>query len=495
MYLLGYDIGSSSVKASLINAETGEAVASAFSPKIEMEMIAVKPGWAEQQPETWWENVKSATREVLSHSGAQPENIKAIGISYQMHGLVVVDKNLEVLRPAIIWCDSRAVNIGNEAFRQIGPSTCLERLLNSPGNFTASKLKWVKDNEPEIFSKIHKAMLPGDYIALKMSGEATTTSTGLSEGILWDYKDQDIASIVMQNYGFDKNIIPAITPVFAPQASLSASAARELGLKEGTIIAYRGGDQPNNAFSLNVLNPGEVAATAGTSGVVYGVSNIAKYDPQSRVNTFVHVNHTSSSPRYGVLLCVNGTGIMNSWLKNQMLSNSNISYPEMNNIASKAPVGSDGLCILPFGNGAERVLGNKEIGSMIHGLRFNTHGLPHVIRAAQEGIVFALNYGLEIMKETGVETKKIKAGEANMFLSPIFSNAFATLTGATVELYKTDGSQGAARAAGYGARIYKSLEETFSGLKSVRTIEPDENLREQYLDAYQNWAEVLKKQL
>ncbi|MCX6180840.1 MAG: FGGY family carbohydrate kinase [Bacteroidetes bacterium] len=496
MFLLGYDIGSSSIKASLLNAETGEALGSAFFPKKEMEMQAVQPGWAEQHPDTWWENLKAATAEVLSKAQVDVKQIKAIGISYQMHGLVIVDKNQKVLRPSIIWCDSRAVNIGNTAFENIGKSKCLDHLLNSPGNFTASKLKWVKDNESETYAKIHKAMLPGDFIAMKMTGEITTTSTGLSEGILWDFKEEKVASILLDQYGISADLIPTIVPVFSNQGTLTADAAKELGLNPGTVIAYRGGDQPNNAFSLNVLKTGEVAATAGTSGVIYGVSDKAKYDEQSRVNTFVHVNHTAEAPKYGVLLCVNGTGILNSWTKNNLLGyNKELTYPEMNDLAAKAPIGSNGLSMLPFGNGAERILGNKEIGAQLSGLRFNSHNLSHVLRAAQEGIVFSLNYGLEIMKGVGVSASTIKAGEGNMFLSPIFSEAFATLTGAVVELYKTDGSQGAARAAGYGAGIYKSLNEAFIGLNSVRKIEPKENLKQQYQDAYNNWLQALTKHI
>lgn len=496
MYLLGYDLGSSSIKASLLDAANGNVLASAYSPKKEMEILAAKPGWAEQHPSIWWENIVLATKEILSKANIDKSAIKAIGISYQMHGLVVVNEKKEVLRPSIIWCDSRAVNIGNKAFEGIGAKRSLEHLLNSPGNFTASKLKWVMDNEPEIYSHIHKIMLPGDYIAMKMTGEITTTSTGLSEGILWDYKDQSVASIVLDQYGISRDVIPNLVPVFGPQGQLTSKAAEELGLQEGTIIAYRGGDQPNNAFSLNVLNPGEVAATAGTSGVIYGVSDKAQFDEKSRVNTFVHVNHSIDSPRYGVLLCINGTGILNSWMKNQLFGLSkNISYPEMNEIAAQAPIGSSGLLVLPFGNGAERILENKDIGSQISNLRFNTHGLPHFIRAAQEGIVFAMKYGLDIMAKVGVEGKKIKAAQANMFLSPVFSQTFANITGATVELFNTDGSQGAARAAGIGAGLFTSKESAFTGLVSLSTIEPDTSHKDEYENAYQQWVQELEKKL
>ncbi len=491
--LLGFDVGSSSIKATLMNAQTGKVLASATSPKKELEIIAKKPGWAEQHPQTWWDNVKAATAQIKSQTHFDPADVAAIGISYQMHGLVTVDKNYEVLRPAIIWCDSRAVQIGQKALKTIGEEKCLNRLLNSPGNFTASKLKWVMQNEPKLFSKIHKIMLPGDFIAMMMTSEIKTTPSGLSEGIMWDFKKHGLADMVLSNYGIDKNLIADIVPTFSVQGQLTKRAADELGLKRGTAVSYRAGDQPNNALSLNVLNPGEIAATAGTSGVVYGISDKPNHDPKSRINTFVHVNYSERTPRYGVLLCLNGTGILNSWLKHN--STDILDYDGMNELAGKVSVGSDGLVILPYGNGAERTLENKNIGASIHNLNFNTHSRAHLLRAAQEGIVFALNYGLQIMHTTGVKVKTVRAGNANMFLSSLFANAFATVTKSVVELYNTDGSQGAARGAGIGAGIYKSFKDAFTGLKPIKTIEPDKKLAKAYAQAYNNWHNILKNLL
>jgi xylulokinase len=490
--LLGYDVGSSSVKATLMNAESGNVLASATSPEKELEIIAKKSGWAEQQPQTWWENVIVATWRIKEKTNFSPDDVKAIGISYQMHGLVTVDKNLEVIRPAIIWCDSRAVDIGKKALKSLGEKKCLSHLLNSPGNFTTSKLKWVKDNEPKVFSKIHKMLLPGDYIAMKMTGEVKTTASGLSEAILWNFKKQELAEFVLDYFKIPKDFVADVVPTFAIQGELTRVAADELGLKAGTKISYRAGDQPNNALSLNVLNPGEIAATAGTSGVVYGITEKSDYDSKSRVNTFIHVNHAPKKPRYGVLLCVSGTGILNSWLKH---NTGTTDYSEMDAMAENAPVGSDGLVILPFGNGAERTLEDRNIGASIHGLNFNMHKRQHLLRAAQEGIVFALNYGVEIMRKLGVKAKKVRAGHANMFLSPLFGEAFATVTGSVVELYKTDGSQGAARGAGIGAGIYKGLEDAFVGLTPVKTIEPNKRLTKAYEIAYKGWANVLKQNL
>ncbi|MBN2275394.1 MAG: carbohydrate kinase [Bacteroidales bacterium] len=491
MVLLGFDVGSSSVKASLLEADTGKCLASVFQPKQEMPITAQKTGWAEQDPENWWKYLKLALADVIDQSGVDTGDIKGIGISYQMHGLVIVDNNGKVLRPSIIWCDSRSVDIGNDAFNNIGDEKCLSSLLNSPGNFTASKLKWVKDNEPEIYKRIYKVMLPGDYIAARMTGEIKTTISGMSEGIFWDFRNNSLSELILNEYGIDKTLMPEITPTFAIQGVISSQAASELGLKPGTPVAYRAGDQPNNAFSLNVLNPGEIAATAGTSGVVYGISDVVKYDPQSRVNTFAHVNHSTNDTRLGILLCVNGTGILNSWLKRNIAGQTD--YNEMNRIASQVTIGSEGLVILPFGNGAERMLGNKDTGCSISGLNFNVHNKAHLMRAAQEGIVFSFNYGIEIMESIGIKPSVIRAGNSNMFLSPLFRDALASTAGATIELYDTDGARGAALGAGIGAGIYKSFSDAFQHLKKLQTVEPDTSNTNAYKDAYQNWLDKLKK--
>jgi len=491
--LIGYDVGSSSIKATLLEAESSTVLATVTCPQRELDIIAQNLGWAEQHPQVWWDNVKSATRQIKAKAKFDAGDVRAIGISYQMHGLVAVDKNKKVLRPAIIWCDSRAVEIGRQAARDIGEEKCLKKLLNSPGNFTASKLKWVMDNEPEIYSRIYKIMLPGDYISMKMTGEIKTTPSGLSEGILWDFQKQGLADIVLDYYGIAEELIPEVVPTFSVQGELTKEAANELGLKAGTIVSYRAGDQPNNALSLNVLNPGEIAATAGTSGVVYGISDKPDYDSKSRVNTFVHVNHTPEKPRYGVLLCLNGAGILNSWLKHNVADT--LDYDQMNDLASQVAVGCNGLAILPYGNGAERTLENKNIGALVYGLNFNTHNRAHLLRAAQEGIVFALNYGLEIMRKVGVKARTVRAGNANMFLSPLFGQAFATVTDSVVELYNTDGSQGAARGAGIGAGIYKDASDAFVGLKPIKTIEPNEKLTSAYHKAYQSWEKILKYEL
>ncbi len=489
MYLLGVDVGSSSVKASLVNAETGKCASSAFFPKSEAKITAVRPGWAEQEPQSWWDYLKQSVAAVMAESGVKAQEVAAIGISYQMHGLVCVDKEMNVLRPSIIWCDSRAVEIGQKAFDSIGHENSLSHMLNSPGNFTASKLKWVKDNEPALFEKIYKIMLPGDYIAMKMTGEIRTTISGLSEGIMWDFSTNSVSKLLLDEYGIPADLIADITPTFGDQGHLTKAAAAELGLAEGTPVTYRAGDQPNNALSLNVFNPGEIASTAGTSGVVYGVNGVVNYDPLSRVNTFAHVNHTSEAVRLGILLCVNGTGILNSWLKRNVLPD--VSYAEINNIAAKAPIGSAGLSILPFGNGAERMLENREIGCQFLGLNFNVHDRSHLARAVQEGIVFSFQYGIEIMQNMGMTVNKIHAGNANMFLSPLFRDTLASVSGATIELFDTDGSVGAAKGAGIGAGIYKDNNEAFASLERVSVIEPDTKNAEQYKEAYATWRNRL----
>lgn len=493
MYLLGFDIGSSSVKAALVDAATGRCVASDFFPKSEAPIKALRPGWAEQDPESWWAYLKEATASVLATSRVNSADIKAIGISYQMHGLVAVDRDHRVIRDAIIWCDSRGVPYGEKAFNELGSNKCLEHLLNSPGNFTAAKLAWMRENEPEKYARIYKVMLPGDYAAMRLTGEISTNAEGLSEYMLWNFKENAPAKFLMDYYGFDMSLLPEVKTTFGVAGTLTAEAAAELGLTEGTPVTYRAGDQPNNALSLNVFEPGEVASTAGTSGVVYGINGTIAYDLKSRVNNFAHVNHTAEAPRIGVMTCISGTGILNSWIKRNVAPEG-ISYADMNDVAAQAPIGSAGVTILPFGNGAERVLENREVGCSIHGVNFNIHNRSHIIRAAQEGIVFSFMYGMEIMAAMGMKIEKIHAGNANMFLSPIFRQTLASVSGASILLLDTDGAAGAAKGAGIGLGIYKDHNEAFGSLELIREIHPDTD-RTPYLEAYARWKECLGKVL
>lgn len=488
MYSLGLDIGSSSIKASILELDSNKVIASDFYPKEEMEIKAVKAGWAEQHPDTWWSNITILLKDLFKSTNIDSFKIKYIGISYQMHGLVAVDKEGNALRSSIIWCDSRAVEIGKKAAISLGEEK-VESLLNSPGNFTASKLKWVQENEPEIYSKIYKIMLPGDYIAYKLTDKIVTTKSGLSEGIFWDFKKEEVSKDLLDYYQIDEELIPEIVDTFTNQGRISSAIAQELNLSDDVIVSYRAGDQPNNALSLNVFKSGEVAATAGTSGVVYGISDELKFDKKSRVNTFAHVNHSAEQRRLGVLLNINGTGIMNAWIRKNTASN--LSYEEMNTEASRVPSGSDGLLVFPYGNGAERIFENKEPGSSIQNLNFNIHTQGHLIRATQESIAFSFKYGMEIMEKVGINTSVIRAGLSNMFLSPIFSQTLSNISGAKIELYDTDGSQGAARAAAYGGGYFESLDSAFAMMEKLKTIEPINDTRVE--EAYQNWKIKLEE--
>jgi len=471
MYLLGYDLGSSSIKAGLVEAESGKQVGLASYPDREMEMISEQSGWAEQTPELWWRNLITVTQKLLNETEIAPSDIKAIGISYQMHGLVLIDKDQQVLRPSIIWCDSRAVGIGNQAFDEIGHDHCLSHLLNSPGNFTASKLKWVKENEPDIYDRIHKVMLPGDFIAMKLTGELNTTVSGLSEGVFWDFANKEVSKDILRNYDFDASLFPALVGSAAHQGQLTESAAALTGLTAGTPVTYRAGDQPNNALSLNVLKPGEVAATAGTSGVVYGVVDQPVFDPQSRVNAFAHVNHSAEADRIGVLLCINGAGSQYAWVRNQ-LAPAGCDFSDMEHMAAEVAPGCDGLSLLPFGNGAERMLGNKNIGSHWLGLEFNRHGRGHLYRAALEGIAFSFVYGMNMMKGMGIDLNVIRVGNDNMFQSEIFSQTIADLLNCDIEVIDTTGAYGAARAAGVAVGAYQSLEQATGIIQPQSAFSP-----------------------
>lgn len=491
MLFLGIDLGTSSIKISVVDAATQACVASAHYPETEVDIIAPHPGWAEQSPDLWWEHTRQAILKCNAAGSYDTKDIAAIGISYQMHGLVLVDREQRVLRNSIIWCDGRAVSLGESAFAEIGEERCLSHLLNSPGNFTASKLAWVKAAEPEIYDRIDKVLLPGDFLSMKFTGETTTTSSALSEGIFWDFQDSGISGDVMNYFGFDRQLIPSVQTLFSSHGQLKESVAARLSLTPGIPVTYKAGDQPNNAFSLNVLNPGEVAATAGTSGVIYGVSDTLSYDPQSRINSFAHVNHSKEQPRIGVLLCINGTGIFNRWIRD--LVGPQHSYDSLNTEAEKIPPGSDGLRMLPFGNGAERMLNNRLLGAHIHHLDFNHHQTGHMVRAVQEGIAFAFRYGLDIMRENSMHPTIIRAGKANMFLSSVFTESFVNATGVPVELYDTDGSIGAALGAGVGIGFYKTEGEAFAARKPLKTVEPTQT--KAYDGLYEEWKDLLETHL
>lgn len=491
MYLLGYDLGSSSIKAAIVEAQTHRVVATASWPEAEMAIFAQKPGWAEQSPEVWWENLCALTRLILQKSGIKNTEIRAIGIGYQMHGLVCTDKKGDVLRPAIIWCDSRAVEIGRAAFRAIGEGECLGSMLNSPGNFTASKLKWVQENEPETFRRIHKIMLPGDFIAQKLTGEVFTTVPGLSEGIFWDFKKGKIAQNLLDHFGLSADLLPEIAPVFSRQGKLTRAAAEATGLHTGIEVTYRAGDQPNNALALNILQPGEVAATCGTSGVVYGVFDRPVFDPKSRINAFAHVNYLPEKQRIGALLCINGAGILFSWMKNQV-ARDGISFTEMERMAAGIAAGSDGLCILPFGNGAERMLEDRTPNAQILNLQFNRHGQAHLFRAALEGVAFSFVHGIQILKEIGLDVSVLRVGNDNMFQSRVFSETISTLLGVQIEVVETTGAVGAARAAGVAAGAYTTIESALEGIRPTAVFGP-RNDRDQCAEGFDFWGKMLEK--
>ncbi|SNR44227.1 xylulokinase [Lutibacter agarilyticus] len=492
MYYIGYDLGSSSVKAALIEASTGKSVGITQYPETEMSILALQAGWAEQDPNFWWKNIGEVTKKLLKQTGVLSKQIKGVGIAYQMHGMVVVDKNQEVLRPSIIWCDSRAVEIGDATFQGVGEDKCVSNLLNSPGNFTLSKLKWVKENEPAIFEKVDKLMLPGDFIAMKLTGEATTTISGLSEGIMWDFKQNKLADWLFDYMGISTDVIPTIVPTFSNQGIVTKKASEEIGLPEGIPVLYRAGDQPNNALSLNAFHPGEIAATGGTSGVVYAITDSTKTQESSRINNFAHVNYTVEQPRIGKLLCINGAGIQYSWMKHNVVASTE-SYNDMNNLAEAISVGSDGLRILPFGNGAERMLNSKNTGASMFNLNFNKHNKAHLLRASLEGIAFSFVYGIDILKNDGVDLSAIRAGNDNLFRSEIFSNTIATLVGSDINIIDTTGAVGAARAAGVSTGDFKTLNDAFSDNEHVMTYHPLKD-KKMYEDAYQLWKQDLENQ-
>jgi len=488
MNFLGIDIGSSSIKAALVKGDTLQPIGYAKSPEQEMDMIAHRAGWAEQDPEIWWKNLVVACQSLKHQFPAEYARIGTVGISYQMHGLVLTDMKLMPLRPAIIWCDSRAVAIGEKAFHELGNENCLSHFLNSPGNFTASKLRWVQENEPSLYFQARYALLPGDYIAARLTGEVHTTFTGLSEAILWDFINNKPAHSLFTYFDFNEDLFPKAVGSFGDQGSVLDEVATELGLPAGVKLGYRAGDQPNNAFSLGVMEPGQVGANAGTSGVIYGINDKLTYDSMSRVNSFAHVNHSADQTRIGVLSCLNGTGVFYSWVRKLVASGGGVlpDYSVLNDMATTIHPGSDHLKAYPFGNGAERLLLNQNPGGSFSGLNFNIHTPAHLVRATLEGIVFAMYYGMEIMSEMGMAPRSVRAAESNLFLSPLFRQMFADVTGAELQLVQTNGSLGAAIGGAIG-QGHINQADWLSKLNTQYSIQPDTKRSQWYGDLYQNW--------
>lgn len=492
MLLCGIDVGTSSIKLSVVNSATKKIIHSCSFPDTENDIISILPGYAEQNPEHWWHCIEQVIKKGNASKTYNPLDIIAIGISYQMHGLVILDKDKKVLRPSIIWCDSRASGYGDKAFENLGKENALKSLLNSPGNFTASKLAWVKKNEPYIYDKIKYVLLPGDYISYKFTNELTTTISALSEGIFWDFKKNEISKDLLNYYQFDISLFPELRHVFTNHGLITSKNAIQLGLSKKIKVTYKAGDQPNNALSLGVIEPGEIATTAGTSGVIYGVSSELKYDPDCRLNSFAHVNYTNELRRIGVLMCINGTGILNRWLKENFFPLN--SYTDLNNFADKSEIGSKGLICFPFGNGSERIFNNKIIGGSFRNLDFNRHKKNEISRSVQEGIAFSMVYGLELLEIAGINPIKIKAGFSNMYLSSIFASTIVNASNVSIQLLESDGAYGAALGAGIGLQYYKSLYEGVNSIKIMSEVTPDQN-RNKTREVYENWKFELKTML
>ena len=484
MIAIGFDIGSSFVKAALVEVETGKPIARARVPEVEIPMEAQQLGWAEQHPNLWWQYLCEATQKLLTETDINPEQISSIGISYQMHGLVLVDRDLNPLRKSIIWCDSRATSYGEKAFEKLGKGYCKDHLLNSPGNFTASKLAWVIENEPELYQKAYKLMLPGDFLAAKLSGIPQTTITGLSEGIFWDFKNDQASQALFDHYQIDQSLVPEVVDNFTVQATVSNAGAQATGLKEGPPITYRAGDQPNNAYTLGARKAGDVVATGGTSGVVYALTDQLSGNELTKVNTFAHVNYQPQQKMFGKLLNLNGAGIQYRWLHQLM---GEVGYEKLNEMAQQAPIGSNGLQVFPFGNGAERMLDNKIVNGHISNINFNIHDNNHMVRATLEGIAFAMIYGIEILKNDGVDIENLKVGNDNLFLSDVFSKTIADTLGISIQMLEATGAEGAAKASISNPHQTQNNDN----INITKTIKPNPKLQVESIASFEKWKTQL----
>lgn len=470
MAFLGIDVGTSSVKVSIVG-EDGVILASATAPaSSERAINSPNPNWAEQNPEDWWEDAQQAILNLPLEARLQ---VEAIGIAYQMHGLVLVDSQFQPVRPSIIWCDGRNIQESQILAESLGLDALENRLLNKPGTLTLAKLAWVAEHEPETLAKAHTFGLPGDFIAYKLTGEWSTTKSGYSEMVGWDFG----ASIPFEE-GFRKAgwklPLPEARPNLEEGAPIQKVIAEKLGLPPSARVTYRAGDQPNNAFGLGVLQQGETAISAGTSGVLYGIGDSSP-GLHEGINRFLHVNS-----QIGVLMCLNGVGsalafARRTWFQNQ-------SYEALSELASQA---NPENCpyFFPFGNGAERILSERAFSGFTE-LDFNRHNLPELARSVFEGIAFAYRLGSEKMEKAGCLSKVVNGTESGLLKSSFFAQLLANELQVELILSEGDGSTAAARGAALG--IKKILPKP-APLKRYLPTSPANHER------FSHWHKILEK--
>ncbi len=462
---LGLDVSTTGAKALLID-ESGEVVSTATTP---LPLSTPRPLWSEQEPEAWWDGIVQAIGAALQEAGATGENVKAIGLTGQMHGLTLLDAEGEVLRPAILWNDQRTGAQCDEIRSRLGR----ERLIQITGNdaltgFTAPKILWVREHEPEIYARTAQILLPKDYIRYRLTGEYGCDKAGGAGTILFDLEARDWSPEVLQALEISSELLP---PTFeGPEVSstVSAAAAALTGLKAGTPVVGGGGDQAAGAVGSGAVEPGIVSLVLGTSGVVFATTGAPFIEPEGRLHAFCH-SVPETWHLMGVMLAAAGSL---QWFRDTLAPD--LSFDELLAPAADLAAGAEGLLFLPYLTGERTPYPDPLARAGFVGLTLR-HGKPHMTRAVLEGVAFGLRDSMELVKEAGlgeIAQVRLSGGGAK---SPLWRQILADVLGQElVTINTTEGAAfGAALLASVGAGAWPDVPTACKGIvKIVDRITP-----------------------
>lgn len=469
-YLLGIDIGTSGTKTVLFD-EAGNTIASALG---EYPLYQPNVGWAEQDPEDWWKATFSTIKAVLGKSGVNPSDVKGVGLSGQMHGAVLLDKDNQVLRKAIIWCDQRSSAECDQITSIIGKERLIEITANPAlTGFTASKVMWVKNNEPEIFEKVKKILLPKDYIRFKLTGEFATEVSDASGMQFMDIPKRKWSSEVLDKLGIDKGLLGDVYESQEVSGKVHKAAAELTGLKEGTPVVGGAGDQAAGAVGNGIVRPGVISSTIGTSGVVFAFSENVSIDPKGRVHTFCHAVPNT----WHIMGVTQGAGLSLKWFRDNFCIEEKRTaelmgidpYVLMDQEADRVEAGCSGLIYLPYMMGERTPHLDPNAKGVFFGLSAK-HEKQDMLRAVMEGVVYSLKDCLEIIKEMGVDVSEVRAsgggGKSKLWRqmqSDVFGTEITTINSSE------GGALGVALLAGVGTGVYSSVPEACDAIIKVKT--------------------------
>ena len=481
-YVIGIDVGTGGTRAVLVD-EKGAVLASATHEHLPF--ASPQNGWAEQDPHDWWNACKQALGKLLEESAVQKTEIAAIGLTGQMHGAVLLDENDEVLRHALIWCDQRTQEECDELDKTVGTKRLVE-LTSNPAltNFTLTKLMWVRTHEPEIWKRFRSFLLPKDYIRLQLTGVRATDVSDASGTLLLDVANRRWSQEMLKATRLDARCLPQLFESQQVVGTITAHAALETGLAEGTPVVAGAGDQAAGAIGMGIVKAGDVSATIGTSGVVFAATDQPFLDPQGRLHTFCH----AIPNRWHVMGVTQAAGLSLRWFRDTFGIVNGVTespYESLSREASAIPAGADGVLWAPYLMGERTPHLDSEVRGALIGLAAS-HGRGHIIRAILEGVAFSLKDTLTIFAEIGVPVNDIRLGGGGA-LSPLWRQIQADVYAKPVSQLKAEqgAAHGAAVLAGVGAGLWTSVDDACSRFVRIASIvEPmkqsSEKLQSQY---------------